>query len=113
MGTNISILDFFRTALETQQTFLFQGKQAQMEDVQLLPSSTEHKIGEVDVPGTIIISVDYTNGGNVPQVRIRVWMDEAVLIVMITRIHFVLLQLIKYCIRKGEGSGTFGYAAIF
>jgi hypothetical protein len=33
--------------------------------------------------GTIIISVDYTNGGNVP-CCIRVWMDEAVLIVMIT-----------------------------
>jgi hypothetical protein len=41
-------------------------------------------------------------------------MDEAVLIVMITRIHFVLLQLIsKYCIRKRRGLRDFGYAAIF
>ena len=34
--------------------------------------------GTVAIPGTIIVSVDYTNGGTSPQVRIRVWMDETV-----------------------------------
>ncbi|MDZ4330660.1 MAG: hypothetical protein U0945_08760, partial [Flavobacterium sp.] len=34
--------------------------------------------GTVAIPGTIIVSVDYTNGGTSPQVRIRVWMDESV-----------------------------------
>ncbi|MDI5949256.1 T9SS type A sorting domain-containing protein [Flavobacterium yafengii] len=34
--------------------------------------------GSVAIPGTIIVSVDYTNGGTSPQVRIRVWMDETV-----------------------------------
>ncbi|OYX79683.1 MAG: hypothetical protein B7Y83_19240, partial [Flavobacteriales bacterium 32-34-25] len=33
--------------------------------------------GSIAIPGTIIISVDYINGGNVPSIRIRVWMSQA------------------------------------
>jgi hypothetical protein len=60
--------EFFRTALETSADFSVPGKTGPDGGrTEFLPSTTtEHKIGEVDVPGTIIISVDYTNGGNVP-----------------------------------------------
>jgi len=69
--------------------------------------------GSVNVPGTVVISVDYTNGGTVPQVRIRVWMDETV---FNNYNNTALLRPFTIdkntAFEKGTDSGTFGYAAI-
>lgn len=66
--------EFFRTALE---------KPADLNDnTKLGPDggrtawTFDPGTGKVITPGTIIVSVDYINGGNVPTIRIRVWMDQ-------------------------------------
>ena len=51
--------------------------------------------GSIMTPGTIIISVDYINGGNVPSIRIRVWMSEPIGIITIIRLLIDLLMLTK------------------
>ena len=69
--------------------------------------------GSVAIPGTIIISVDYTNGGTVPQVRIRVWMDETVFNNYNNSALFRPFTIDKAtAFEKGTDSGTYGYAAI-
>ena len=69
--------------------------------------------GTVDVPGTIIVSIDYENGGTNPDVRIRVWMDEAVFnsfnsLPLAGRPFAVVPDTFE----KGEQSGNFGYGRI-
>jgi hypothetical protein len=57
--------EFFPYCFRNSADFSVPGKTGPDGGRTAFTSSTEHKIGEVDVPGTIIISVDYTNGGNV------------------------------------------------
>ncbi|WP_169051733.1 hypothetical protein, partial [Flavobacterium sp. H122] len=35
--------------------------------------------GDIMVPGTLIVSIDYEGGGTKPNVRIRVWMHQSIL----------------------------------
>ncbi|MFD2892797.1 hypothetical protein ACFS5J_12320, partial [Flavobacterium chuncheonense] len=73
--------------------------------------------GNVVTPGTIIISIDYENGGTRPDVRIRVWMEQS------TFNNLVAAELggtmpdrpfnvIPGSFVTGEQSGNFGYARI-
>ncbi|MGL2987501.1 hypothetical protein ACSVH5_07890, partial [Flavobacterium sp. RSSA_27] len=68
--------------------------------------------GSVNVPGTLIVSVDYTNGGTVPQVRIRVWMDETVFNNYDNTKPLRPFTTSPGTFEKGEGSGNFGYGVI-
>ncbi|WP_366184487.1 T9SS type A sorting domain-containing protein [Flavobacterium ovatum] len=102
--------EFFRTALETPADLAVPGKTGPDGG---RTAFTFNPDGTVDVPGTIIISIDYTNGGNVPQVRIRVWMDEAIFNTYDnTNVNRPFTIDKNVAFEKGSGSGTFGYAAI-
>ncbi|RVT75926.1 hypothetical protein EOD40_10770, partial [Flavobacterium sufflavum] len=69
--------------------------------------------GAVDIPGTIIVSVDYINGGNVPSIRIRVWMSETTFNNYNNTLGGRPFNIDKtVAFEKGTGSGEFGYAAI-
>ncbi|SDJ51120.1 hypothetical protein SAMN05192550_2204, partial [Flavobacterium glycines] len=69
--------------------------------------------GAVDIPGTIIVSVDYINGGNVPSIRIRVWMSQATFDAYDNTKPGRPFNVDKtVAFELGTGSGTFGYAAI-
>ncbi|GIZ09823.1 hypothetical protein FUMI01_25490, partial [Flavobacterium sp. UMI-01] len=102
--------EFFRTAIETPADLSVPGKTGPDGG---RTAFTFNPDGTVNIPGTIIISVDYTNGGNVPQVRIRVWMDEAVFNAYDNSNPLRPFTVDKNtAFEKGDGSGTFGYAAI-
>jgi hypothetical protein len=68
--------------------------------------------GSVDQPGTIIVSIDYQNGGTKPDVRIRVWMDETVFNNYNNSAAGRPFNVVPGSFEKGEQSGTFGYARI-
>ncbi|WP_413998939.1 hypothetical protein ACMDB5_14300 [Flavobacterium sp. W1B] len=68
--------------------------------------------GSVATPGTIIVSVDYTNGGTVPQVRVRVWMDETVFNNYNNSAVARPFTTDPGTFEKGTGSLTFGYGVI-
>ncbi|MBJ6369211.1 T9SS type A sorting domain-containing protein [Snuella sedimenti] len=69
--------------------------------------------GTILIPGTIIVSVDYINGGNVPDIRIRVWMEESVFNAYDNTAVNRPFNVDKgVAFEKGTGSGNFGYAAI-
>jgi hypothetical protein len=70
-------------------------------------------LGNVITPGTIVISVDYENGGTNPNVRIRLWMDESVF----NGLNASAMAELKFApvpgsFEKGEQSGNFGYGRI-
>ncbi|HEX9151987.1 MAG TPA: hypothetical protein VF842_07880, partial [Flavobacterium sp.] len=102
--------EFFRTALSSPGDLTIPGKTGPDGG---RTAFTFNADGSVAIPGTIIISVDYINGGTVPQVRIRVWMDEAV---FNSYDNSALLRPFTVdkttAFEKGTSSGTFGYAAI-
>ncbi|WP_370480358.1 hypothetical protein, partial [Tamlana flava] len=69
--------------------------------------------GSILIPGTIIISVDYINGGNVPSIRIRVWMSETTFNNYDNNWDGRPFNVDKNVAFEQEGdSGEFGYAAI-
>ncbi|UKM64068.1 T9SS type A sorting domain-containing protein [Flavobacteriaceae bacterium GSB9] len=69
--------------------------------------------GEIMIPGTIIVSVDYINGGNVPSIRIRVWMSETTFNNYDNTWDGRPFNVDKNVAFEQEGdSGEFGYAAI-
>ncbi len=67
--------------------------------------------GDIVVPGGIIVSIDYENGGVNPDVRIRVWMDEAVFNGLNAKANRPF-DVIPGTFEKGEQSGNFGYGRI-
>ena len=67
--------------------------------------------GDIVVPGGIIVSVDYENGGVKPDVRIRVWMDEAVFNGLNAKPNRPF-DVIAGSFEKGELTGNFGYGRI-
>jgi hypothetical protein len=67
--------------------------------------------GDIVVPGGIIVSVDYENGGVNPDVRIRVWMDEAVFNGLNAKANRPF-DVIAGTFEKGELTGNFGYGRI-
>ncbi|MFL1013652.1 hypothetical protein ACIEHO_16190, partial [Jejuia sp. DST062] len=71
--------------------------------------------GDIMVPGTIIVSVDYINGGTVPDIRIRVWIDQATYdgaatFNTLAQRPFNIDESVAF--ETGTGSDGFGYAAI-
>ncbi|WP_345015473.1 hypothetical protein, partial [Aestuariibaculum suncheonense] len=69
--------------------------------------------GDILIPGTIIISVDYINGGSVPDIRIRVWMSQATFDNYDnTAANIPFLVDYNVAFETGTGSEGFGYAAI-
>ncbi|MES2239742.1 MAG: hypothetical protein V4497_05715, partial [Bacteroidota bacterium] len=69
--------------------------------------------GSIAIPGTIIISTDYINGGNVPSIRIRVWMSQATFNAYNNALAARPFNVdTTVAFELGTGSGTFGYAAI-
>ncbi|WP_338645735.1 T9SS type A sorting domain-containing protein [Flavobacterium sp. KS-LB2] len=68
--------------------------------------------GSVNVPGTIIVSIDYEGGGSKPEVRIRVWMDETVFNNYNNSAAARPFSVVPGTFEKGEQSGTFGYGRI-
>jgi hypothetical protein len=102
--------EFFRTELSTPADLNVPGKTGPDGGRTAFTFDTD---GSVNVPGTIIISIDYTNGGTKPDVRIRVWMDETVFNNYNNGAANVPFQVDKgTAFEKGTDSGTFGYAAI-
>uniref|UniRef100_UPI000555CBEE hypothetical protein n=1 Tax=Flavobacterium sp. ACAM 123 TaxID=1189620 RepID=UPI000555CBEE len=102
--------EFFRTALETPADLNDPAKTGPDGG---RTAFTFNLDGSVSIPGTIIISIDYTNGGTSPQVRIRVWMDETVFNNYDNTAPLRPFTLDKNtAFEKGTDSGTFGYAAI-
>ncbi|MCH4553296.1 PKD domain-containing protein, partial [Aestuariibaculum lutulentum] len=69
--------------------------------------------GSILIPGTIIVSVDYVNGGNVPDIRIRVWMSETTFNNYDNTWDGRPFNVDKtVAFEKGTDSGDYGYAAI-
>ncbi|MDI6031695.1 T9SS type A sorting domain-containing protein [Flavobacterium sp. LB2P84] len=68
--------------------------------------------GSVNVPGTIIVSIDYEGGGSKPEVRIRVWMDETVFNTYNNSAALRPFSVVPGTFEKGELSGNFGYGRI-
>ncbi|UQD56370.1 hypothetical protein [Flavobacterium sp. K5-23] len=68
--------------------------------------------GTVDVPGSIIVSIDYENGGTKADVRIRVWMEESVFNSVNSLPLARPFNVVPGTFVKGEGSGNFGYGRI-
>ncbi|MES2725714.1 MAG: hypothetical protein V4643_01335, partial [Bacteroidota bacterium] len=68
--------------------------------------------GSVNVPGTIIVSIDYEGGGSKPDVRIRVWMDETVFNNYNNSAAARPFSVVPGTFEKGEQSGNFGYGRI-
>ncbi|WKL43289.1 T9SS type A sorting domain-containing protein [Flavobacterium sp. ZE23DGlu08] len=68
--------------------------------------------GSVNVPGTIIVSIDYEGGGSKPEVRIRVWMDETVFNTYNNSAALRPFSVVPGTFEKGEQSGNFGYGRI-
>ncbi|WP_281226384.1 hypothetical protein [Flavobacterium aquiphilum] len=101
--------EFFRTALETPADLSVPGKTGPDGG---RTAFTFNPDGTVAIPGTIIISIDYTNGGNVPQVRIRVWMDETVFNNFNNSNPLRPFTTVPGTFEKGDSSGTFGYGVI-
>ncbi|MBA0884701.1 hypothetical protein, partial [Flavobacterium undicola] len=67
--------------------------------------------GSVDVPGCIIISIDYEGGGTKPDVRIRVWMEESVFN-NLNNLGGRPFDAVPGTFLKGLNSGNFGYGRI-
>ena len=67
--------------------------------------------GSVNIPGAIIVSIDYENGGDKPDVRIRVWMSQADFNSINSKPNRPFDVLAGSFI-QGEASGAFGYARI-
>ncbi|UFH35388.1 T9SS type A sorting domain-containing protein [Flavobacterium acetivorans] len=67
--------------------------------------------GSVNVPGTIIVSIDYEGGGSKPDVRIRVWMEESVFNGL-NSLPGRPFTVVPGTFVKGEQSGNFGYGRI-
>ncbi|WP_281298500.1 T9SS type A sorting domain-containing protein [Flavobacterium limnophilum] len=102
--------EFFRTALSTPADLNIPGKTGPDGG---RTAFTFNADGSIAIPGTIIISIDYINGGTVPQVRIRVWMDETVFNNYDNSAPLRPFTIDKAtAFEKGTDSGTFGYAAI-
>jgi hypothetical protein len=67
--------------------------------------------GDILVPGTIIISIDYEGGGTRPDVRIRVWMNSSILASFNTLPNRPF-NIDVSSFESGLNSGTFGYVRI-
>ncbi|PRZ27941.1 hypothetical protein [Flavobacterium granuli] len=67
--------------------------------------------GNIITPGTIIVSVDYENGGTKPDVRIRLWMSEAQFNSLFSTPNLKFTP-VAGSFEKGLQSGDFGYARI-
>ncbi|MEN9910165.1 MAG: hypothetical protein RLZZ540_3324 [Bacteroidota bacterium] len=114
--------EFFRTALETvadlsDPTKLGPNGGRTAWTFDLAGTSAEDPFndndGKILVPGTLIISVDYINGGNVPTIRIRVWMSQTTFNNYDNTLAGRPFNVDKtIAFEKGTGSGDFGYAAI-
>jgi hypothetical protein len=101
--------EFFRTALETPADLSVPGKTGPDGGRTAWKFNPD---GTVMVPGTIIVSVDYTNGGDNPVVRIRVWMDETVFNSYDNSALLRPFTTVPGTFEKGTDSGTFGYGRI-
>ncbi|MES2239854.1 MAG: hypothetical protein V4497_06285, partial [Bacteroidota bacterium] len=108
-GNKHADFEFFRTALETPADLSVPGKTGPDGG---RTAFTFNPDGTIAIPGTIIISIDYTNGGNIPQVRIRVWMDEAVFNSFNNSNPLRPFTTVPGTFEKGDSSGTFGYGVI-
>ncbi|WP_339918498.1 hypothetical protein, partial [uncultured Flavobacterium sp.] len=102
--------EFFRTALETPADLSVPGKTGP--DGGRTAFTFDPLDGSVAIPGTIIISVDYINGGNVPSIRVRVWMSQATFDGYTTKSNSPFNVDKSVAFEKGTGSGDYGYAAI-
>ncbi|SHJ22138.1 hypothetical protein, partial [Flavobacterium terrae] len=67
--------------------------------------------GNILIPGTIIISVDYEGGGTKPDVRIRVWMNQSDL-AGFNSLANRPFNIDASSFEQGLDSGTFGYVRI-
>jgi len=70
------------------------------------------KAGQLKVPGTIIVSIDYEGGGTKPDVRIRVWMSQASFDYLLTQPANRPFNVVPGSFEQGEQSGVYGYARI-
>ncbi|WP_188363132.1 T9SS type A sorting domain-containing protein [Flavobacterium orientale] len=66
--------------------------------------------GSIDIPGDILVAVDFANGGANPQASVRIWMSSADIANFNSRPNrpFSLTGTFD----QGNGSGVFGYAGI-
>ncbi|WP_189337166.1 SprB repeat-containing protein, partial [Flavobacterium laiguense] len=101
--------EFFRTALETPADLSVPGATGPDGGRTAFTFNTD---GSVAIPGTIIISVDYINGGNVPSIRVRVWMSQATFDGYTTKSASPFNVDKSVAFEKGTDSGNYGYAAI-
>ena len=67
--------------------------------------------GSVDIPGALIVSIDYENGGTRPDVRIRVWMSQSDFNSINSKGNRPF-NVIPGSFVQGELSGVYGYARI-
>ncbi|HKX85306.1 MAG TPA: hypothetical protein VJL37_01445 [Flavobacterium sp.] len=67
--------------------------------------------GNILIPGTLIVSIDYEGGGTKPDVRIRVWMDQADLASFNTLPNRPF-NIDASSFEQGLDTGTFGYVRI-
>ncbi|MFC4818566.1 hypothetical protein, partial [Flavobacterium sp. GCM10023249] len=67
--------------------------------------------GNILVPGTLIISIDYEGGGTKPDVRIRVWMNQADL-ANFNSLANRPFNIDASTFEQGLNSGAFGYVRI-
>ncbi|SEA03705.1 Por secretion system C-terminal sorting domain-containing protein [Flavobacterium gillisiae] len=102
--------EFFRTALSKPADLSVPG--ATGPDGGRTAFTFDPLDGSVAIPGTIIISVDYINGGNVPSIRVRVWMSQATFDGYTTKVNSPFNVDKSVAFEKGTGSGVYGYAAI-
>ncbi len=100
--------EFFRTAAELQgATIINTGADGGR------TAWTFNLDGSIATPGTIIVSVDYINGGNVPSIRIRVWMSQQTFNDYNNNLGARPFDVDKnVAFEKGLDSGDYGYAAI-
>ncbi|SHN21779.1 hypothetical protein, partial [Flavobacterium xinjiangense] len=101
--------EFFRTALSTPADLSVPGATGPDGGRTVFTFNTD---GSVAIPGTIIISVDYINGGNVPSIRVRVWMSQATFDAYTTKPNSPFNVDKSVAFEKGTDSGNYGYAAI-
>jgi hypothetical protein len=67
--------------------------------------------GNILIPGTLIVSIDYEGGGTKPDIRIRVWMDQADLASFNTLPNRPF-NIDASSFEQGLDTGTFGYVRI-
>ncbi|MFV8337528.1 hypothetical protein ACNQF7_15810, partial [Flavobacterium sp. RSP29] len=80
-------------------------------DDPLTPLITELP-GQVNIAGSILVSIDYEGGGTKPGVEIRVWMEESVFNNFNNSLTNRPFNVVPGTFVKGTDSGNFGYAKI-